>query len=198
MKKDFEKNIQKLLEISSDSINRKSKIFNINTINIMALLKNKNGFYTFKSALHIFSIEEQEVINNIVKKSNLYKAECFYFAEDIFGNLFCIKNNKFYLMDLESGSYEYIADNLDGWAKEILNDYNYLTGYPLADEWQKINQPLKNNERLVPKKSFLLGGEYEINNLYTMDRIEALSLRFDIFNQLKDISDGDSIILTTG
>ena len=108
---------------------------------------------------------------------------------------FCTNNSKFYLLDIESGAYEYISDSFDNWAKEILNDYNYLTGYSLADEWQKENRPLKTNERLIPKIFFILGGQYNIENLYPMDRNEALSLRFDMFKQLKDISDGDSIII---
>ena len=66
---------------------------------------------------------------------------CLFFAEDIFGTQFCIKSNKIYTFDPETGSIEYIADHIEGWAEIIMKDYNVLTGYPLAHESTIKGQP---------------------------------------------------------
>jgi len=189
--------INKLLDISTDQIS--DNIFPYNNDNevMRKLLRKKNGFFAFVGALHIFSYDEYKKIADILKKNALYDKECFYFGEDIFGNLFCEKNGKYYLLDIETGSYEFISDDLEAWAKTILDNYNYYTGYQLAYEWQKKNRKLKDNERLIPKIFFVLGGDFKIDNLYPMDRLDALNLRLDFYNKLKNLSDNDKIIIET-
>ena len=90
MKTVSNKNLKKLFEISSEPINVENEEITINNT-IEELGKSKSGFFAFKSALHVFGGKEQEEVNKIMSKSPLCKKECYYFAEDLFGNLFLHK-----------------------------------------------------------------------------------------------------------
>lgn len=147
-------NIKKLLNISS--CKKCSNSVNNTTKYIKDIVKGNKSIFAFESALHFFNDEERNRITKILSKQDLYDEECFYFAEDIFGNLFCEKGNRYFLLDIEGGDYEYIVNGLDNWAKYILEEYNYFTGYLLAKKWQNKNRSLLNSERLVPKKNFVI------------------------------------------
>lgn len=186
--------IDKLLQAASPQIEyERSNTIELND-KIIKVINKKNGFYAFESALHFFSDIEFENINNIIKQENLYDYKgCQYFAEDIFGNLFCIKGDKIFMLDVETGKLDFIANSLDEWANEILKDYNYLTGYSLAHDWQIANGELHRNQRLIPIKLFIFGGTYSIDNLIAKDTFEALRYRSDIAYQLENIKDGEKI-----
>lgn len=101
------------------------------------LLYLKNGFFAFESALLVrpLSFDHKPLSLEKWNKSDLwldnYKIkipELFFFAEDIFGGQFAIFNNTIVSFDPETGEIEEISDSLEGWAKEILSDYDYLTG----------------------------------------------------------------------
>lgn len=187
---------KKLLDIASDKLEDDIE-YQTGYSEIDNVLQIKNGFFAFENAFHFFSKQETGTLNKLIKNEFLYDKECFFFAEDIFGNLFCRKNSNYYLMDIESGELEYISNNHDKMFQVILQDYNYFTGYSVARRWQELNGFLGKNERLIPKIFFITGGQYEVDNLYAMDRIRALRLRGDLFEQLKDVSDGEKIIVTT-
>lgn len=117
----------------------------------------------------------------------------FFFAMDIFGDQFCIHKNKIWTFISESGKLEYLAKDIEQWAQIILDDYEFLTGYPLADEWQKLYGPLKTGERLLPKKLFIWGGEYDVKNLYSIDAIQGMRFKGDIASQMENYPDGSKI-----
>lgn len=49
---------------------------------------------------------------------------------------------------IETGQIEIIGETLEDWAKEILTNYNYRTGYSLAHQWQVKNGKLADKKRL--------------------------------------------------
>jgi len=164
----------------------------------------KNGFYAFEMALHIFPVSNREDILTIQKwnSKNLWRKgyhdleeDICFFAEDLFGFQFCIKDHKIFLFDGEIFKFELFADSLREWAEKILGNYNLYTGFPLAHEWQKKNGALKNNQRLSPVTPFALGGKFELENLKAIDSIELMRWRADLHNQIKDIPDGAPIKL---
>ena len=124
-------------------------------------LKLKNGLYAFESALHIFpahraangwSLDEWNA-------DNLWRCEyhgltkgLLFFAEEAFGNQFCLRDDAICFFDSETGECRELADSFEAWAKVILEDYEFQTGYPLLHEWQKEHGPLSESQRLVPKK----------------------------------------------
>ena len=196
--------LNKLLSIASDQLcdNTTNHLtYDSNSLleQLNIVLKEKNGFYVFESALHVFpSISSDNQIGIIEwNETSLWKtyynfdlSNVTFFAEDIFGNQFCIKDKTICLFDVESMSFEYLATSMEEWAELIIYNYDMLTGFKVAHEWQQLNGVLPTKQRLLPKIPFILGGEYSLNNLYTSDAIEGMRFRASIANQIKDLPDG--------
>lgn len=169
---------------------------------LLRMLQERNGFYALESALHVFPSHacQQGVGLDEWNDDTLWRAEyqgmadgCLFFAEDVFGGQFCIRNGKVYTFDPETGTLEYLADDVEGWATTIVNDYDVLTGYSLAHQWQERNGPLPANKRLLPKVPFVAGGEFDLGNLYLADALEGMKFRADIAKQIQNLPDGAQI-----
>jgi hypothetical protein len=78
--------------------------------------------------------------------------------------------------------------DFEGWAAAILDDFNALTGFPLAHEWQGANGQLAAGMRLVPKIPFVAGGEFSVENLCAPDSVRAMRLRGSIAVQIRDVA----------
>jgi len=168
------------------------------------MLKRKNGFYAFESALHVFPLNGDESKISIEKwnSNGLWKDEyngnlenITFYAEDLFAGQFGIQENKIVRFDPEVGEINTFSGDLVEWAEKILDDYDCETGYPLATDWQKRNGILQPGFRLLPKIPFVLGGEYEVENLYATEAVAGMYLRADIWRQIKDLPDGTDIEL---
>ena len=171
---------------------------------LINLLNKRNGFYGFESALHVFSVEtDGEEIGLIDWNDKGLWIECYddlarnalFFAEDVFGGQFCIKEDGIYTFDPETGSFDYLAPDINEWCKLILEDYEVLTGYPLANAWQKKYGSIPAGYRLVPKIPFVVGGEYEPDNLYLEKSTIAMKARASIALQIRDVPDGSNVQL---
>jgi hypothetical protein len=167
-------------------------------------LKKKNGFYAFESALHVLPAQAgaSEVGLAEWNSDQLWIHEygdmakgLLFFAEDIFGCQFCMKADGIYQFDSETAAIERLATDLDGWAEAILGDYSYLTGYPLAHEWQEINGSIAPGVRLVPKQPFFAGGEFSVQNLAPLDAVAAMRMRGAMAVKIRDLPDGAKIEL---
>lgn len=174
---------------------------------ILGMLRQRNGFYALESALHVFPARssQHELGISDWNENALWRSRyngladgCLFFAEDVFGGQFCIKGNRIYTFDPELGSLEYLADTIEQWAQTLLRDYEFLTGYPLAHQWQKQNGQLPVGKRLVPKTPFVLGGEFTLDNLHLIDAVEGMRLRADLAVQIKDLPDGAQIRFSVG
>jgi hypothetical protein len=203
--------LEKLIEIASDPIIRISPVISPSlrslggalVAELLKLLARKNGFYAFESSLHIFPTQSKPGEIGLEDwNSNLWRNEyqgladgMLFFAEDVFGGQFCMKSGEIYTFDPETGHASHIAKDLEGWADVILADYEVLTGYPLAHEWQNLKGRLSPGERLVPKIPFVAGGEFSIENLYLLDSVKAMQSRANLAVQIKDVPDGQAIRL---
>lgn len=174
---------------------------------LLRMLCQRNGFYALESALHVFPTHSSQNEIGIYdwNESALWRSGykgmadgCLFFAEDVFGGQFCIKDSKVYTFDPETGSLEYLADDIESWVQILLCDYEVLTGYPLAHQWQKQNGRLPAGKRLLPKVPFVLGGEFVLDNLYLADAVEGMRFRADIASQIKDLPDGAQIKFNIG
>lgn len=188
----------KLLEISSESMLPKYDSKNFDE-ELNKILEAKNGFYAFESALHFFSDQEIKLISRLMKNKYPYDGaeNCLFFANDVFGNLYCFNADKrsIYLLDLESGSMDKFGSTFEDWSENILNDYDYMTGYTIAHDWQKRNGSLKSHERLFPKMPFVFGGEYSTDNLVLKNELEVIDSKYNIYKQIKNIVDGELIVI---
>jgi len=202
--------LDKLLSIASSSLSERKpeisgqshRLAGALADQLLGMLFQRNGFYALESALHVFPTHssQQEIglcdwNENILWRS-AYKGladGCLFFAEDVFGGQFCIKDNKVCIFDPETGALEYLADDIESWVKILLSDYEALTGYPLAHQWQKKNGQLPTGKRLLPKVPFVLGGEFVLDNLYLADAVKGMRFRADIASQIKDLPDGAQV-----
>lgn len=118
---------------------------------------------------------------------------CLFFAEDVFGNQFCIRGGHVGSFDAETGQVEALAGGLEEWAGLILDDYDLHTGRPVAHHWQKQHGPLPMGKRLGLKRPLALGGDYGMENLYSVDAIEGMRFKADVARQIKCLPDGTRV-----
>src|SRR5262245_59922628 len=105
------------------------------------LLTEKNGFYAFESSLLVRTLKYGGLPLGVLQwnEASLWKQDysdgmldrLLCFAEDAFGNQFALDGSGIVAVDSETGKPEHIASSVDEWAKVVLEDYNYRTGYPL-------------------------------------------------------------------
>jgi hypothetical protein len=198
--------IEQLLEIGSeplasgDAVELKPKT--PPEYELRDVLERKNGFYAFESALHFFpsgetvgqcTLEEWNSHDLWRRQYGSLADHHLFFAEDLFGGQFSIKGGMVFTFDPETGDSEPFADQLDAWADALLADYDVLTGFPLAHEWQMVHGPIPMGMRLIPKQPFALGGAFSIENLYLGDAVEGMRLRADIARQLERLPDGTRV-----
>jgi hypothetical protein len=171
---------------------------------LVQLLEVKNGFYAFEGALHVFSTkrggQEHDIFqwNSTELWRNEYETltEGFrFFAEDVFGNQFCLYRGHVSIFDPETGGLEPFADSMEEWAEKILDDYSLWTGHQLAHDWQKLHGAIPIGSRLLPKIPFVMGGDYVVANLYALEAAEGMRFRACIARQLLNVPDGTPVKL---
>jgi hypothetical protein len=168
------------------------------------VLSRCNGFYAFESALHVRAsglsrdeptLEEWNA-NDLWRSAFGAMAEGhLFFAEDVFGGQFSIKDDHVFTFDPETGQATPLAKNLEEWADHMLFDYEVLTGFPLAHEWQQIHGSLRAGQRLVPKRPFVLGGQFSVENLYDMEAAASMRYRAEIAMQIRSLPEGATVTL---
>ena len=171
------------------------------------ILGEKNGFYAFESALHFFPVNDSasSVGLDAWNSDSGWRVEygelassCLFFAEDVFGGQFCLKDGKVWQFDPETGELTLLGQSLEEWAAAVLGDFAFLTGHPVAREWQLLHGPLPANMRLVPKVPFVLGGPFSVSNLSPMDSERAMRVRGNLARQISNLPGGEKIRLVTG
>lgn len=169
---------------------------------ILELLQRRDGFFAFESALRFFPSSPVPVSYGVLdwNANSLWACEfgdmckdCFFFAEDIFGGQFGISGDEVVAFDPETGEQRLFANSLEAWAENVLADFNVVTGYPLAHEWQSVNGRLAGRDRLVPKIPFVAGGTYSLENLVSIDAVEGMRARGKFARQIRDLPDGAQI-----
>jgi hypothetical protein len=169
---------------------------------IDAILSRTNGFYAFESALHVFPLTGHpgtfgiDSWNDPGLWRDLYRglADGFlFFAEDVFGGQFALKDDRICSFDPETGESTQIAKSLDEWARALLDDFEVMTGHPIAHQWQVANGPVRPGDRLIPKVPFVLGGDYSMSNLIVMDAARGMRFRAELAVQIRDLPDGTPV-----
>jgi hypothetical protein len=117
------------------------------------------------------------------------------FAEESFGRQFVIFDGKIGIFEVETGDLNIVALSLEEWASKILLDYNQMTGYGLAHEWQRNHGRLHPRHRLMAKKPFVLGGEYSLANLVSLDSLLIMKSLGNLAHQIHVLPDGAKIEL---
>lgn len=201
--------LSKLVSLASDPLSLERAQFSapigVCGEQLGALLRTRNGFYGFESALVVRpscssagSVEiGLEEWNEPKTWIGLYgqMPSAVYFAEDLFGVQFGFDVNGVFSFDPETGERSGLAADLEGWASVLLDDYDAITGHSLARLWQTENGPIPPRKRLVPRVPFVLGGEFNLKNLYLADLVDAMRFRADLARQVRGVADGVSVVL---
>jgi hypothetical protein len=171
---------------------------------ICQLLLVRNGFFALDNALHVFPLGKTDLGYDLItwNASDTWRQDygnladgLMFFAEDAFGEQFAVKDDAIVRFNPETGESKYFASSIDDWLSALLSKPNVETGYPLAKQWQEQNRPLAGNERLIPKTLFVVGGKFQVDNLYALDAVKAMQFRAYIALQIKGLPDGTQIQL---
>src|SRR5664279_120715 len=171
---------------------------------LAALLETKNGFFVFDRALLIRSFDRYSTPLGIVQWNdinvwkNVYNVRTeniIFFAEDVFGGQFGIDGDSICYFDPENADLTPVAENLESWGRWILDDHRVRTGWPLLRQWQELYGIIQEGQRLLPKIPFVLGGKFELENLFKLNDIEGMRWRADIANQLLDCPPGAKVVI---
>lgn len=119
-----------------------------------------------------------------------------FFAEDIFGVQFCLREDGVFSFEPETGEFTWLAASLEHWSALILEEYSVLTGYPLAQDWQDQHGALPAGYRLVPKTPFIVGGEFTPDNLQAVRSEDAMRSRAQFAVQIRDLPEGTRIAVS--
>lgn len=166
------------------------------------LLVERNGFYAFVSSLHVFPLSSHSGVMDLKHWNghSLWRGAygdlaegCLFFAEDIFGGQFCLKDNAVHAFDPETGALEALGGTIDDWATRMLAEHDVLCGSSLAQRWQETHGPIAPGKRLAPKIPFVAGGEFALSNVYEADPVEALRFRAHLARQIRDLPEGAKI-----
>ena len=205
----MDKATDKLLSFANASISAPEddrKVFEVwgrLGLELAELLQRKNGFYAYESALLVRPSRNMGAPLGLCEwnapalwgGSYARKIDALFFAEDIFGVQFCIHDDAVSTFDPETGAFDELGQSIAEWTREVIENRDLRTGYPLAHEWQARNGALAPGERLLPKSPFVLGGKYEVENLCRSNDIKGMLFRASIANQIQNLPDGSQVIL---
>jgi hypothetical protein len=172
---------------------------------LRVLVTVKNGFTAFEDALKVFStrrgpsgpglIEWNDPTGWISEYDGLAD-ELVFFAEDIFANQFAFDTaGRAVRFAAETALTEPLGTDLDDWARSLLADHQYLTGWPLAREWKLQHGSIPRGKRVVPRQPFVIGGDYSVDNLMLMEEQTAMSFYAALARQIKDLPEGTEVQL---
>ncbi|WP_315836924.1 hypothetical protein [Bradyrhizobium prioriisuperbiae] len=168
---------------------------------IAELLAARNGFFAFESALQVFPALASEPCDLAAWNSPGLWRDTYgsladgliFFAQDVFGNQFCVTTEGFGSFNAETGEVEILGSSLEQWCDGILGDYEYLTGHPLCHAWQAQHGQLAADARLTPIRPFVLGGTYSLDNLRVQNGAAYLRQTGRLATMLRDLPDGTQI-----
>jgi len=200
--------LQKLLSISSKALSSlpggEARLTACPS-QLKALLSMRNGFFAFESSLVVFPTIDCMGVPGILEWNDLEGWRVFFrdvlasddlcFAHDLFGIQFVITNSEVVKMNPETGDVKRYAESIEGWAERLLDNYEEDTAWVLAHEWQIKNGMLPPHMRLMPKIPFVLGGEFEVENLVAVECHQAMRYWGQLYNNIRSISDGEVIRL---
>ena len=171
------------------------------------LLSEQNGFYLFNAGVQVFRAGAEglgpqlEAWNAPGTWKDTYQGLAdglFCFAQDLFGTQFAIADNQQVIsFDPETAERTVLGESLVDWVGWLLADPDVNGTYRIATAWQDENGPLEHDQRLIPWRFFVMGGEYDLANLVAKPAAECMRIRGPIAQQVHDLPDGAQIRLST-
>jgi hypothetical protein len=201
--------LAKLLEIGAESLGPGDLIVLPDTggagraRELETLLRQRDGFVAFENALLVLPAQAPDADIDLARlNGGEWKAGywhgctgLYFFAADALADLFAFENDKVVRFVSETGLTEPVADTLETWAQAVLADYAGQTGWPIAHQWQLTNGALRGAQRLTGKQPFVLGGEFDLENLAILDLPQLLAFRARLATTIRDLPPGAKLRL---
>jgi len=183
--------------------NKETSVLNVlNDESYLEFIKHINGGYFFNKSLLIYGfgdvpkhasfIDMNLLINSLY---NSFVPTAQYWGCDFLGNQFAFFENNICFFNIETGQFEILSRTFKEWLDVIYNDLDYYTGQSLVVAWEKKNKNLDLSERLCPKKPFVIGGEYVVDNLFSLNIESLIEYNCEIAHQIYNLPDGTKIKL---
>lgn len=171
---------------------------------LWGLLSMRNGFYGGGSALLVRPLATVDAPLGLGAWNDPTLWTCEYdfdlggalfFAEDLFGTQFALRDGAVWTFDIETGAIEELAASLSEWAALLTaDDGPLLTGEKVGREWEARHGPLAPGKRLRAAIPFVIGGSYELSALRPTAE-SGIGFVADIANQIKNLPNGARIRL---
>lgn len=166
-------------------------------------IKSYNGGYYFLSSLHLYGINRDFTYHDIYYMNDLISSAyqklikgLYFFAEDIFGNLFAFSlDNNIVFFNIETAEKEVIASGFTNWQETVIKEAAYYTGKQFVEEDVTLIEPLMHGKRYCPKLPFILEGKYIADNLVLKSFEENLKFSSDIAHQVYNTPDGEKFTI---
>jgi hypothetical protein len=120
------------------------------------------------------------------------------FGQDLFGVQFAIDgDDQVITFDPETAARQVVGASVADWAHWLLADLDLHAAAGFAARWQATHGLLGPSQRLLPLRLFVLGGDYDDDNLVPRDAVTAMRVRGPLARRLHDLPDGTPVRLTT-
>ncbi|MFJ6464269.1 GIY-YIG nuclease family protein [Streptomyces sp. NPDC091387] len=96
-----------------------------------------------------------------------------------------------HLFNPETAALSKFSDDIEGWQRNVIADWDYVTGYSVAHEWQTQNGALPPGHRLAPRIPFSVGGEFSAANMVPVESVAALKYWGAFALSISETPDGD-------
>ncbi|PWJ51225.1 hypothetical protein CLV98_1382 [Dyadobacter jejuensis] len=187
------------IEVASPYSLAKSVMSNMDSL-YLEFIKASNGGFFYSKSLHMYSYGAYNLEHDIVNLNRTIKNEfgelakdSFFFGQDLFGNQFGFQGSRVVLFNIETGDFEDNSNSFSDWLGLLHEDGDFLTGESLLADWENSNALLGLGNRLCPKKPFVVGGEYQIENLSELGIVDNLSYNSELAKQIHNLPDGTPI-----
>lgn len=169
------------------------------------LLSFKNGFVALEGALLVLAgtdgsdgsglpgVREWNAPTGWRRHYPYIDEPMLFFAMDLFAGQFGISERGVSRLEVETGDLVFHARSLEEWAEKMLRDYDFETGWSIARDWQAKNGALAISERLLPLTPFVLGGDYTVDNLVSVQLDQAMELLGGLSEQVRGVPDGATL-----
>jgi hypothetical protein len=171
---------------------------------MFVFMRERNGLLAMGSGIHFYDWEQTDFslkrVNERIKHLSFSMGDKTSMGQDLFANQYCFDpSGKFWKMEIETGSFNLMSEDFEGFLSAILSDWEFESAFSIAEIWQKKNGPLELGFRfrLKPIIPFFMGGEFSTKNLTARSTFEILDYTSDIYVQTKDIEDGTKVKFIT-
>ena len=174
---------------------------------LAGLLLARNGSYSHARSLLLRPLASAARPRGVVEWNDpagwraAFKADltgALFFAEDLFGEQFALREDAVWRFDGETGEWSPSAPTLHAWAAALLDEEGRPDlESPLAVRWQAKHGEIPDGARLRPPVPFLFeeSADATLDDYRPVPEDEVMAFLATIANQLHGVADGEQVVL---